>query len=84
MAPAVAVNVAVVPSAATVTEAGTLKSELLLSSRTVAPPDAAAADSVTVQLEVAPAPRLTGEQPNELMMPAASSEIVVVCCELPL
>ena len=51
----VAVKLAVVEPAATVTEAGTVTDELLLARLTVNPPVAAAAFSVTVQLSV-PAP----------------------------
>ena len=53
MVPAVAVNVAVVAAAPTVTVAGTLRSdELLLDRFTVWPPVGAATLKVTVQLEV--------------------------------
>jgi hypothetical protein len=48
----VAVKLAVVEPAATVTEAGTVTVELLLARLTVKPPVAAAAFSVTVQLSV--------------------------------
>ena len=49
---AVAVNVALVEPAATVTEAGTLAEALLLDRATLAPPTGAAALSVTVQVLV--------------------------------
>jgi hypothetical protein len=51
----VAVKLAVVDPAATVTEAGTVTAELLLARLTANPPLGAAAFSVTVQLSV-PAP----------------------------
>jgi hypothetical protein len=64
--PAVAVKVPVVAPAATVTEAGAVKSPLLLETETEAPPDGAAADRVTVQVDVPPVPRLDSVQPREL------------------
>jgi hypothetical protein len=55
--PAVAVNVAEVLFAATVTDAGTVSDALLLASPTALPPDGAAWLRVTVQ--VLPAPEFT-------------------------
>ena len=66
MVPAVAVNVFVVAPAATVTEAGTVRRLLLLVSETVAPPAGAAADNVTVQVEVALLARLVSVQPSDV------------------
>lgn len=63
--PAVAVNVAVVALAATVTEAGVVRAVLLSEIVTTEPPDGAAADNVTVQVVVAPEPRLVGLQVSE-------------------
>ena len=60
--PAVAVKVAVVAAAPTVTDAGTLSEELLLDSATVPPP---VCDRVTVQVLDWPALRLDGEQVSE-------------------
>ncbi len=54
-------NVAVVAPLATVAEAGTVRAALLLSeSATSAPPDAAACDKVTVQVEVPPDATVAG------------------------
>jgi hypothetical protein len=74
--PAVAVNVAVVLLAPTATVAGTLNPAALLDSATVAPP---AADTVAVQAELAPDPRLVGLQVNPISVTGASSETVAVC-----
>ena len=63
---AVAVKVALEEPAATVTEAGTVRAARLLESDTAAPPEPAAADNVTVQVEVAPVAKLAGAQDNEL------------------
>jgi hypothetical protein len=59
-APAVALNVAVVAPAATVTEAGTVSEALLLASVTLDPPVGAVVFKVTVQLATAPGFRLPG------------------------
>ena len=59
-AAAVALNVAVVAPAATVTDAGTVSEVLLLASVTEAPPDSAGCVVMTVQVLVAPCPRLAG------------------------
>jgi len=72
--PAVAVNVLVVDPAATVTEAGTVNNPLLLDSVMPSPPAGAAADSVTVQVEVPLLPRLVTVQPKELRRTGAVSE----------
>jgi hypothetical protein len=79
MVPAVAVNVLVVAPAATVTEAGTVRSPLLLDSETAAPPTGAAADMVTVQVDVPPLPKLVSVQPSELSTTGAVSATVTVC-----
>ena len=60
--PAVAVNAAVVPPAATVTEAGTLRKVLSSETETGRPPVGAALFRVTVQVAVAPDSTLAGEQ----------------------
>ena len=56
----VALNVAVVAAAGTVTDAGTLKAVLLLLSDTLAPPVGAGCVRVTVQVLDAFCPRLVG------------------------
>jgi hypothetical protein len=61
----VALNVAVVAAAATVTEAGTASAALLLERVTLAPPDGAAALRVTVHALDAFCPRLVGLQASE-------------------
>ena len=76
MVPAVAVNVAVVAPAATVTVAGTVKAAALLDRLTVAPP---VFDTVAVQVELAPGPRLAGAQLSPVTVTGATSEIVAVC-----
>ena len=66
-AAAVAVNVAVVAAAATVTEAGTVTAEVALLERaTVDPPAGAALERVTVQVVVAEAARVVLAQVKEL------------------
>jgi hypothetical protein len=59
--PGVAVKVAVVAPAATVTEAGTVKAALFEDRPTETPPVGAADDKLTVQPEVAPAATELGE-----------------------
>jgi hypothetical protein len=66
MVPAVAVNVADVAPAATVTEAGTERSVLSLLSETAAPPEGAALERVTVQELVPAGLRLVGVQESVL------------------
>jgi len=56
----------VVAPAATLTDAGTASSPLLLETETEAPPAGAAADSVTVHVDVPPVARLDRVQPSEL------------------
>ena len=73
--PAVAVNVAVVLLAPTATVAGTLNPAALLDRATVAPP---AADTVAVQVEVAPDPRLVGVHVNPISVTGGASEMVAV------
>jgi hypothetical protein len=59
--PAVAVNAAAVEPAGTVTDAGTVKAELLSVTATVVPPVGAARESVTVHEEVVPDGTEVGE-----------------------
>ena len=58
--PAVTVKLAVEAPAATVTEAGVVNAELLSERATAEPPLGAAADNVTVQVELAPEATLVG------------------------
>jgi hypothetical protein len=71
----VAVKVAVVLPDPTVTEAGTVSAPTLLDSPTVAPP---VFDTVTVQVELAPDPRLPGVQVNELRVGGDGIKAVTV------
>jgi len=73
--PAVAVNVAVVLLAPTATVDGTLNPATLLDSVTVAPP---MPDTVAVQVELAPDPRLVGVQVNPIKVTGGASEMVAV------
>jgi len=73
--PAVAVNVAVVLLAPTATVDGTLNPATLLDSVTVAPP---MLDTVAVQVEVPPDPRLVGVHVNPISVTGGASEIVAV------
>ena len=70
-----AVNVAVVLPAPTVTEAGTVSAAALLDSVTVPPP---VLDTVTVHVELPLGPRLVGLQLNPLSTTGATSEMVAV------
>jgi len=65
MAPVVALNVAEVTPAATVTEAGTVSTVLVFVSVTSAPPAGATFVSVTVHVLEALGPRLVGLQASE-------------------
>jgi hypothetical protein len=67
-AAAVALNVAVVAPAATVTDAGTVSEALLLASVTLAPPVGVAELKITVQLEAALVITFTGLQVRDEMM----------------
>ena len=78
MAPAVAVNVAVLDPAATDTVAGTVNRALLLLSETVAAA-LTAFDRVTVQLEVAADPRVVGVQDSKLTTACDAREIDADC-----
>jgi hypothetical protein len=76
--PAVAVKVAVLDPAATLTVAGTVSSGLLLDSETVAAA-ATPLESVTVHVDVAADPRLAGEQASKLTTTGAVSEMDTDC-----
>jgi hypothetical protein len=75
----VAANVAVVLPTPTVTDVGSVSAAALSERVTVAPP---VFDTVTVQVELPPDPRLAGAHASELSTTGATSEIVAVC-ELP-
>ena len=78
-AAAVALKVAVVAPAVTVTEAGTVSEVLLLASVTVDPPRGAIWVSVTVQALTALWPRLAGLQAMPETRTGASKLMVAVC-----
>jgi hypothetical protein len=63
--PVVALKLAVVAAAATVTDAGTVREVLLLDSVTAAPPAGATLVRVTVQALVALGPKLVGLQASD-------------------
>jgi hypothetical protein len=77
MLPAVAVNVAVVAPAATVTLDGTPTTALLLESDTDAPPLGATCERVTVQLELPPPDTVPGLHDTELTTAGGISDTVV-------
>ena len=82
-AAAVALKVAVVAPAATVTDAGTVSEALLLASVTLDPPVGAFWVSVTVQVLTALCPRLAGSQATPETSTGASRLIVAVLELLP-
>ena len=82
-AAAVALNVAVVAPADTVTDAGTVSEALLLASVTLDPPAGAVWVSVTVHVLTALCPRLVGLQARVETSTGASKPIVAVCELLP-
>ena len=69
---------AVVAPDATVTEGGTVRGAALLESVTVAPPEPAALESVTVQADVAPLPNVVGLHDSWLTVVGAISEMNAV------
>jgi hypothetical protein len=81
--PAVAVNVFVVAPDATVTEAGTVRSPLLLDSETATPPAGAADDNVTVQVDTPLLARLVCVQPSDVSV-VAGIRVKFACWELEL
>ena len=83
VAAAVALKVAVVAPAATVTDAGTASEGLLLASVTLAPPVGAFSVSVTVHVLTALCPRLVGLQATPETRTGVSRLIVAVCELLP-
>jgi hypothetical protein len=82
LAAAVAVKVAVVAPAATVTDAGTVREALSLASVTLVPPPRAVWVNVTVQMLVAFCPRLAGLQTKPEIEPG-DARLTVAVCELP-
>ena len=83
MVAVVALKVAVVAAAATVTDAGTVRVELVLVRVTLAPPVGAACDMVTVQELEEFGPRLVGLQASEETSTDAT-RLMLVLAELPL
>ena len=82
-AAAVALKIAVVAPAATVTIAGTVSEVLLLASVTLDPPVGAGWASVTVHVLAALCPRLVGLQATPETKTGASRLMVAVCELLP-
>jgi hypothetical protein len=80
---AVALKVAVVAAAATVTEAETGSRALLLDRATAVPPVGAALDSVTVQVLAAPEFRLVGLQAR-LETSTGATKLTVAVLDWPL
>jgi hypothetical protein len=83
MVAVVALKVAVVAAAATVTDAGTVRVELVLVRVTEAPPVGAAWVRVTVQVLEEFGPRLVGLQASEETSTGAT-RLMVAWAELPL
>ena len=83
VAAAVALKVAVVDPAVTVTDAGTVSEALLLASVTLDPPVGAVWVSVTVQVLTALWPRLVGLHATPETSTGANRLIVAVCELLP-
>ena len=81
--PAVTVKLAVEAPAATVADAGVVMAELLSDSVTTEPPVGAAADNVTVHVELAPAATLVGEQASLVSVTAGAVTVTAAVVELP-
>jgi len=77
MAPVVALNVAEVDPAATVTEAGTVSTVLVFVSVTTAPPAGATFVSVTVHVPEAFGPKLAGQASEETSTGATRLRVAV-------
>ncbi len=84
MAAVVALKVAEVAPADTVTDAGTVRVELVLVSVTVAPPVGAASVRVTVHVLEEFGPRLAGLQASEEINTAGANRVMTSLAELPL
>src|SRR5271169_1813337 len=78
MAAVVALKVAEVAAAATVTDAGTVRVELVLVRVTVAPPAGAAPLRVTVQVEVPELFKVAGRQARDLTVGKSAAPPVTV------
>lgn len=74
---------AIVEPLAMATDPGTASVAVLLESVTTTPPDAAALESVTTQLETPPEARLVGEQVSDCSVAGADSKVKDCVCELP-
>jgi hypothetical protein len=83
LAPAVALNVAVVAPAATVTVPGTVSEALLLPSVTLEPPAGAVVVKATVHVLTALCPRLVGLHATPDTSTGASRLMVAICELLP-
>ena len=81
VAAAVALNVAVVAPAATVTDGGTVSEALLLASVTLEPPVGAVWVSVTVHVLTALCPRLVGLHAT-LETSTGAKRLIAAVCEL--
>lgn len=82
-APALAVKLALMLPAPTVTDEGTVSAAALLDSVTASPPEPAGLDNVTVHVEVPPVLRTAGVQASELKETNGDRAMAAVC-ELPL
>ena len=82
--PALAVKAAVLEPAATVTDAGVVKTALLSEIVTVEPPVGAVWLSVTVHVELAPEARPVGEHCRFDTVSVAAVTVIVAVAELPL
>jgi hypothetical protein len=78
--PATAENVAILAPEATVTEAGTVKSVVLLDNEMLAPPAGAGEDKVIVQVDTALLVRLVGVHPSDANADAGVS-VKFACLE---
>ena len=74
--PAVARKLAEDADAGTLTEAGTLRTELLSEIRTVTPPLGAAADRLTVQIPLEPEASVVGEHTSDETVTAGAGDTV--------
>ena len=79
MLPATAVKAAFVAPPGTFTAGGTVNVGVLLESVTVAPPEPAACDNATVQVEIPPEPMLDGLHDSRLTAVDVASRIGAVC-----
>jgi len=82
--PAAAENCALVEPAGTETAAGAESEEALLDRVTLAPPEPAPWDKVTVQVVVPPDAMLVGVQATEVSVIVAATNVIDAVCELPL